>query len=121
MIRPRSRAWNQAWDSSQRVWSGRLWRVNRVGVWGLGMFHYLCVMQLLTAGCRELRNLTQKAGHIPLSGLVLAHSRHNRVFWRRSLTVGSRSRICRVRRVRCVIAFLRRVGRVEGIDSGGNG
>ena len=40
----------------------------------------LCDVSFLKAGCRELRNPTQRAGHIPLSGLVFAHSRHNRVF-----------------------------------------
>jgi len=38
----------------------------------------LCDVSFLRAGCRELRNPTQRAGHIPLSGLVFAHSRHNR-------------------------------------------
>jgi hypothetical protein len=40
----------------------------------------LCDVSFLKAGCRELRNPTQRAGHISLSGLVFAHSRHNRVF-----------------------------------------
>lgn len=40
----------------------------------------LCDVSFLRAECRELRNPTQRAGHIPLSGLVLAHSRHNRDF-----------------------------------------
>lgn len=44
----------------------------------------LCDVSFLRAGCRELRNPTQRAGHIPLSGLVLAHSRHNRDFLMRT-------------------------------------
>lgn len=37
MSRPRSRAENQIWDSSQRAWSGRLWRVKTIGVWGASL------------------------------------------------------------------------------------
>lgn len=54
--------------------------------------------QLLRAGCRELRNPTRRAGRIPLSGLVLAHSRHNRVFFARSSKPqAQKCRICRER------------------------
>jgi len=66
----------------------------------------LCDVSFLKAGCRELRNPTQRAGHIPLSGLVFAHSRHNRVFDAHGETVGTKSRYCRVRSVRCVRCFL---------------
>lgn len=37
MRRPRSRAENQAWDSSQRVWRGRLCRVKTIGMWVSGI------------------------------------------------------------------------------------
>lgn len=50
----------------------------------------LCDVSFLKAGCRELRNPTQRAGHIPLSGLVFAHSRHNRVFYAHGETVGTK-------------------------------
>jgi len=50
----------------------------------------LCDVSFLRAGCRELRNPTQRAGHIPLSGLVFAHSRHNRVFDAHGETVGTK-------------------------------
>ncbi len=67
--------------------------------------HYLCVNSaFLGLRCRELRNPTQRAGHIPLSGLVFAHSRHSRgaFFVRRVKPQAQKSRNFRERSGRCV-------------------
>jgi len=65
-----------------------------VGVWGSGSVWWTgrvssicktCLISLLKRRRRELRKpQTVKAGRIPLAGLVLVHSRHNRDFKTRS-------------------------------------
>lgn len=46
------------------------------------IFTALCDLAFLGPRRREVRNPTQRAGRIPLSGLVLVHSRHHTIFRR---------------------------------------
>lgn len=78
--------------------------------WYVGVRHflYLCVTSFLRAGCRELRNPTQRAGPISLAGLVLAHSRRNRDFRRAQCNRRREKPHLSGAEDRCVVAFLRR-------------
>jgi hypothetical protein len=85
-----------------------------VGVWIVAILA-ISTLFSLEPRCRELRNPNvEKAGRIPLAGLVLVHSRHSRDFKTRSRRPQvQKSRIYRERAGRYIEFLVRFLGAVQ--------